>query len=354
MPIPSAPSPLQLDVRLLWLPEALPGTLFAALDVLHTAAGLHRLRQPGEPQPMRWRVVDGAGRRVTTPFTPEPRAQPRGPAQQALLVLPALAAQDAPHLGELMTRHAAALRLVRRHAEAGGWIAACGTGLVMPAHLGLLDGQRVAAPWAFQSWLARIHPRCDFSATEPLSQAGRVFGCVAPALVHELLLQALGTLLDADLAQACAQVVLHQPDRQRAAPALAQQQWLVRTPDSPVHRARQWLDAHIERPYDLKAVATAAAASERTLLRQFRAVTGQTPLQYLHEIRIQRAKLLLETSLHGLDAIAQACGYADTASMRRLFKRATGLSMSEHRQRHALRSRRSHWQARAKPARPGR
>lgn len=344
----AAPSPPLLDVRLLWLPEALPGTLFAAADVLRTAALLHRFRRPHEPAPLRWRVVDGAGRRINTPFAPEPGRAPRGRATRQLLWLPGLAAEDAPHLGELMARHGTALRLVREHAAAGGWIAACATGLVMPAHLGLLDGRRVAAPWAFQSWLTRVYPRCDFSGTEPMSHRDRLFTCVAPALTTEFMLRVLGQLLDPDLAQACAQVLLHQPERQQIAPALAQQQWLVRTSDSPVHRAMQWLQHHVDEPYCLKDVATAAAASERTLLRQFQLVTGQTPLQYLHDLRTARAKLLLETTLHGLDAIAQACGYADTASMRRLFKRATGVSMSAHRQRHALRSRRAHWQVRAK------
>lgn len=347
---PVAPPTTWLDVRLLWLPGALPGTLFAAADVLRVAAGLHRLRRPGQPVPMRWRLVDPAGRRLASPFVPAQPAPARGAVLRALLVLPSLAAEDAPHLGEMLRRQPAALRLVREHAEAGGWIAACGTGLVLPAHLGLLDGASIAAPWAFQSWLSRSYPGCAFDSPEPVALARRVYSCVAPALAGDLMLRVLGDLLDADLARACTQVMLHQPERQQVAPTLAQRQWLARTPDSPVHRARLHLQAHVEEPYDLKAVATAAAASERTLLRQFRLVTGQTPLQYLHGLRIARAKLLLETTLHGLDAIALACGYADTASMRRLFKRATGVSMSEHRQRQALRARRSHWQQRGQRA----
>jgi transcriptional regulator GlxA family with amidase domain len=351
MPAKLVPAlPALLDVRLLWLPDAMPGSLFTAVDVLRTALTLHRLRRPHDAAPLRWRVIGADGRGLAHPFAAaHAGASRRRRATVSLLVVPSIGVDDAPHLGEIVARSGPALKLVQQHAAAGGWIAACSTGLVLPARLGLLDGHAIAAPWPFQSWLGRAYPRVDFGSTEALYQRGSVFGCVSPSLVGELMLRTLGQLLDPDLAQACAQVLLHQPERQRVAPGLVKRQWLVRTSDSPVVRAQQWLEQHLERPYRLKDVAEAAAASERTLLRHFRLATGLTPLEHLHRLRIERAKLLLETTLHGIDAIAEACGYADTTSMRRLFQRETGQTMSAWRERHALRSRRAHWRVRSAP-----
>ena len=342
-----------LDVRLVWLPEATPGTLFMAAEVLGCAAMLHRLRRPQAPPLLRWRVVSPSGRTITHPFMRAgPPARPlRG--ARSLLVVPALAAEDAPHLGEIVGRHPTLLRLLQQHVAAGGFVAACFNGVVWPAAAGLLDGQRVGAPWPYQSWLARTWPRCDFSATDAVAQHGPVFLGMAPALAIEQMLRVLAELVDPNLAATCAQVMLHQPGRQHMAPALVERQWLVRTADSPVHRAMQWLQQNLEHPYRLKDVAEAAAASERTLLRHFQATTGQTPLAYLHGLRIERAKLLLETTLHGLDAIAEACGYADTASMRRLFKRATGVPMSDWRTARSLRAPHAHWRVRSAPRSTG-
>lgn len=345
-PEAALPPATTLEVRLLWLPEAMPGTLFAAVDVLRAMQVLHQLRRPQAPPRLRWRVVNTAGRRLSLPWLPGASQRPFRQATQQLMVLPGLAVQDAPHLGELMARHAGALRLVQQHVARGGWLAVVFNGLVLPARLGLLDGHRLPAPWPYQSWLAREHPGCDFSGREPIGSAGRVLACVTPELATAMMLRAMAELLDPDLAQAGAQVLLHQPQRQQMAPALAREQWLVKTSDSPVQRATEWMQAHLEQPYALKDVAEATAASPRTLLRQFRLVTGRTPLQVLHGLRIDRAKLLLETTLHGLDAIATACGYADTASLRRLFRRETGVSMSAWRERHTLRARRPHWRVR--------
>ncbi len=341
-----------LHVRLLWLPQALPGTLFAALDVLRAAAQVAALQRPGQARELTWQIVSATGRSMPSPFSssqaPRQRA-PRRPASQSLLLVPAIGADNAPQLGEIVTRATAALRLVERHAQAGGWVAACSSGMVVLAELGLLDGHRVAAPWIYQSWMARRYPRCDFGGDDEMGNADRFFTCVAPASMTEFMLRVLGHLHDPDLAQACSQVLLHQPLRQQLTPSLVQSQWITKTSDSPVYRAMQWLQANVDKPYRLAPVAAAAAASERTLLRHFRQVTGMTPLDYLHHLRIERAKMLLEVTLHGVPGIAEACGYSDTASFRRLFHRETGMSLSEYRSRYTLRTRRSHWRVERQP-----
>ena len=135
----------------------------------------------------------------------------------------------------------------------------------------------------------------------------RVFHCVAPALQTEFMLRVLGHLHDPDLAQTVARLLIHQPERQQWVPELVSQRWLGKTADSPVYRAIGWLQAHVGEPYRLAAVARAAAVSERTLLRHFRQVTGRTPLDYLHRLRVERARMLLEVTLHGTQAIAEAC-----------------------------------------------
>ncbi len=351
LPVTDRPTP-QLHVRLLWLPHAMPGSLFAALDVLRTASGIAQLQRPGRDCGLSWQVIGETGRALPMPVPglARPRRRTRaaqtarahGPAH-SLLVIPGVMARNAPHLGELFEQQSAVLKLVERHAQAGGWIAASFNGIAYAAELGLLDGARLGAPWLYQSWMARRYPQCDFTDEEPMGVHGRVFHSVAPALQSEFMLRVLGHLHDPDLAQASARVLLLQAERQQLAPVLTAQRWLTPTADSPVFRAKRWLQDHIGAPYRLADVAGAAAVSERTLLRHFRQVTGVTPLAYLHALRIERAKTLLEVSLHGTQAIAEACGYTDAATFRRLFQRATGMSMSHYRARYALRARRRYW-----------
>lgn len=337
-----------LHVQLLWFPEAMHGTLMSAVDVLRTAVNVLRMQNAAASRRLTWRVLTPDGKRVNLPGLAScaPGSVRNRAPEQTLLIVPGLHTLNAPHIAEIANGYPAALRMIEEHASAGGWIAACANGIVFPALAGLLDGARLAAPWASQSWFSRAFPRCDFSDTASMSQTNRVFSCAATSLQTEFILHVLAELVSPDLAQACGSLLLHHPVRQLVTTELIANEWLPKTSDSPVYRAMQWLQAHIETPFQMKVLAAAASVSERTLLRHFQQVLGKTPLEYLHELRVERAKLLLEVTLHDARSIAQACGYQDAASFRRLFQRTTGVSPSEHRARFALRSpKRKHWRA---------
>ncbi|QNA88285.1 helix-turn-helix transcriptional regulator [Massilia sp. Dwa41.01b] len=76
--------------------------------------------------------------------------------------------------------------------------------------------------------------------------------------------------------------------------------------------------------------------SERTLLRRFREALGHSPIQYAQQLRVERAKALLETTALPLDEITARCGYEDVASFSKVFKRWAALTPREYRQRFSL------------------
>ena len=68
-----------------------------------------------------------------------------------------------------------------------------------------------------------------------------------------------------------------------------------------------------------------------TFRRRFLEATGYTPIDYVHAVRVEEAKQLLETEHNALQAIAQEVGYEDEASFRTLFNRISGIVPAEHR-----------------------
>ena len=65
--------------------------------------------------------------------------------------------------------------------------------------------------------------------------------------------------------------------------------------------------------------------------RRFKAATGHSILDEIHDVQIETAKKLILKPFQKLDAIPQHCGHSSTAFFQRLFKRKTGLTMSEWR-----------------------
>jgi AraC-like DNA-binding protein len=83
---------------------------------------------------------------------------------------------------------------------------------------------------------------------------------------------------------------------------------------------------------DSEALAHALAMSPRTLSRRLQD-EGQSLSRLHEEVRIERAEHLLREGKLPLLAVAQAAGFADASSFARAFKRVTGSTPAEHRQK---------------------
>jgi len=71
--------------------------------------------------------------------------------------------------------------------------------------------------------------------------------------------------------------------------------------------------------------------------RVFKEHTGQTPHRYLMNIRIEKAKELLERSEYSIEDTARQCGFVNAGHFAVAFKRSTKLSPSEYRRMYGYR-----------------
>lgn len=96
---------------------------------------------------------------------------------------------------------------------------------------------------------------------------------------------------------------------------------------------RELIDAQLDRPLDLDAMARAAHFSRFYFLRAFRKSFHETPHQYLTRKRIERAKELLAKSELTVTEICFAVGFESLGSFSTLFHKVTGWSPSIYRAR---------------------
>lgn len=88
---------------------------------------------------------------------------------------------------------------------------------------------------------------------------------------------------------------------------------------------QRYLDQHLAQPYSLPELAERFHVSTRTLLRRYKADTGESPLTYLQRARVRRARHLLEHTDRGLGEIHNAVGYRDPSAFTALFNRQVGV-----------------------------
>lgn len=98
-----------------------------------------------------------------------------------------------------------------------------------------------------------------------------------------------------------------------------------------VEHARAVMHDRVGEALTVEEVAGEAAMSEYHFSRAFRSVHGRSPYQYLVEVRMGKAMLLLNTTDDPLTEIALACGYADLQGFSKSFKRVVGVAPSTFR-----------------------
>jgi AraC-like DNA-binding protein len=81
----------------------------------------------------------------------------------------------------------------------------------------------------------------------------------------------------------------------------------------------------------LDAIARVACLSPSHLLRTFKEVFGRSPHQYLTDLRVERAKALLERTDLTVTDVCLSVGYTSLGSFSRLFRRHVGLSPEQYR-----------------------
>lgn len=125
--------------------------------------------------------------------------------------------------------------------------------------------------------------------------------------------------------------------RAHAAPGLAATGEPASRAPASVRAVRELLPERLADAPTLAELAALTGLSQFALLRAFRHETGMPPHAYLNQLRVRRARLLLDSGLAPADVAAQT-GFADQAHLTRHFKRIVGVPPAAY-QRERLSSR---------------
>lgn len=98
-------------------------------------------------------------------------------------------------------------------------------------------------------------------------------------------------------------------------------------------QAAEYLRQNYAEPLSITKIASQFGLGRRRFTYLFERHTGMSPLRYLTEYRIRRSKKLLQTCRCSIARVAECVGYPDSFYFSRVFKRQTGLSPTEFRER---------------------
>jgi transcriptional regulator GlxA family with amidase domain len=220
------------------------------------------------------------------------------------------------------------IEVLRAAYRAGARIGAICVGAFTLAASGLLDGRTVTTHWQWADALARRHPDVDVNAAAMFIDDGQILTSAGVAAGLDLCLHLIRQDAGPDLADRTARrLVLPSWREGGQAPYIESS----RPEDDSLQEIVGWMEEHALEPLDLRSIAQHASTSVRSLNRHFRARLGTTPLQLLLQIRIDRARRLLESTRLPMDRIAERSGFTSHASFRYHFVRSVGVPPQTYR-----------------------
>jgi len=209
---------------------------------------------------------------------------------------------------------------------------AVGAGVLWLADAGLMDGVRTALPWALY---ADAGARADRAVLTPhlFEIDGRHLTCCGGAASIDFALTLIDILfgagLQAQIKEAlCIDRVRDRDERQRVA---LQARFGVLQPK--LSEAVTLMEANIEEPLSTDDIAHLVGLSRRQLERLFKQYLGSLPSRYYLELRLQRARQLLQSTHHSIVQVGLMCGFSSGSHFSTAFGALFGNTPREERQR---------------------
>ena len=235
----------------------------------------------------------------------------------------------------LEERFAAEISFLKQRYADGAIIATACSGAMLLADGGLLDGLDATTHWAWCQAMSERHPTIKVREQSALIVTGEG---------QRLVMAGGGTSwLDLSL-YLVARTVGVEPAMQVARinlidwHAIGQQPFarLARTrqvEDAVIARCQTWIADHYNEPSPVTSMVRLSGLAERSFKRRFQSATGLSPLEYVHALRIEEAKQMLESGEEPIEAVAHEVGYEDAAFFSRLFRRKVNLTPAQYRKR---------------------
>ncbi|MDH1443038.1 GlxA family transcriptional regulator [Pseudomonas sp. GD03721] len=221
---------------------------------------------------------------------------------------------------------------LREQHAAGVLLASVCAGAFALAEAGLLDGRTVTTHWALAAQMAARFPQVQVQPERMVIDDGDFITAGGLMAWTDLGLALVTRLLGPTIAAETARFLVVDLNResQRHFSSFAP---ILDHGDVAVLGVQRWLQAEGGAEASLTDMATRAGLGERTFLRRFRAATGLKPTEYCQQLRVSKARELLEFSRQSIEQVAWQVGYADSGAFRKVFTRLVGLSPGDYRRR---------------------
>ena len=215
----------------------------------------------------------------------------------------------------------------------GAEVASLCLGAFILASTGLLDGKKCSTHWLFANEFRTMFPNVNLVDNKIVTEQNGVYTSGGANSYWNLLLHLVEKYTNRELAILASKFFVLDIDRKTQSPFSIFKGQKIHE-DEEIKKVQEFIEENHTIKISVDELCEKFAIGRRTFERRFKKATNNTVAEYMQRVKIEAAKKQLETGRKTVNEVMYEVGYNDTRAFRELFKKITGLSPVEYRNKY--------------------
>ncbi len=216
----------------------------------------------------------------------------------------------------------------------GASLASLCIGAFLLAETGLLNGKKCSTHWAYINEFKEKYPKVEVEDGAIITEHDNIYSSGGANSLWNLILYLVEKYSDRETAVMISKYFALDIGRDN------QSQFAIfrgqkNHGDADIQKVQDHIERNYEERITIEDLANFINVGRRTFERRFKDATNNTPIEYIQRVRIEAAKKFFEASRKNVSEVMYDVGYTDTKAFRDIFRKITGLTPIEYRNKFA-------------------
>jgi transcriptional regulator GlxA family with amidase domain len=215
----------------------------------------------------------------------------------------------------------------------GASVASICTGAYLLAAAGILDNKSCSTHWLAAEQLKQLYPKVSLKTDQLITDEQGIYTNGGAYSFLNLIIYLVEKYYDRETAIFCSKIFQIDMDRQ------SQSSFIIFSGqrshnDELIKKAQLYIESNPDEKISIERLAADFAVGRRNFDRRFIKATGNTPVEYAQRVKVEAAKKAFETCRKTINEVMYEVGYSDLKAFREVFRKVTGLSPIDYRNRY--------------------
>lgn len=217
--------------------------------------------------------------------------------------------------------------------QSGAEVASLCIGAFLLASTGLLNGKECSSHWKTAQEFREMFPEVTLVDGRIVTEQQGLYSSGGATSYWSLLLHLIEKHAGREIAIMASKIYALEIDRKSQSP-FVMFNGQKKHEDDPIKKAQEFIENNVTEKISVEDLSSRYAIGRRHFERRFKKATNNTPVEYIQRVKIEAAKKHFETTGKNVNEVMYDVGYSDAKAFRSVFKKITGLSPIDYRNRY--------------------